>query len=223
MSLITGLSLHKDFRRGPSVTHAVRGVSLEIHRGESVAIVGASGCGKTTLLNMIGLITTPDSGELLIAGQNAKQLLSTQRAAHRSKFFGYIVQDFALIEDYTALENAEIPLIYGPERLGRSERRRRVQAALSRVGLEDKTHQQARRLSGGQRQRVAIARALVSDPQVILADEPTGSLDAQAGEDIFRFLIELVGAGKTLVLVTHNLDLAERCGRQLRMRDGKLV
>ena len=108
------------------------------------------------------------------------------------------MQDFALIEDYTALENAEIPLIYGPERLGRSERRRRVQAALSRVGLEDKTHQQARRLSGGQRQRVAIARALVSDPQVILADEPTGSLDAQAGEDIFSLLIELVGAGKRL-------------------------
>ncbi|MDP3488126.1 MAG: ABC transporter ATP-binding protein [Bacillota bacterium] len=223
MQLVNCISLHKEFCSGKHVTHAVRGVSLEINRGESIAITGPSGCGKTTLLNMIGLIVSPTFGDLIIQGLNIKTFSSNNRSALRSKFFGYIVQDFALIEDYTALENAEIPLLYGPDRPGRTERKKRVREALSRVGLDGKMQEEVRNLSGGQRQRVAIARALVGDPQVILADEPTGSLDSQTGQDVFRLLMELVQEGRTLLLVTHNLDLARQCGRQVNMVDGCIV
>ncbi|MBS3938858.1 MAG: ABC transporter ATP-binding protein [Peptococcaceae bacterium] len=223
MALISMMSLRKEYRRGQHTTHAVRGVSLEIERGESIAVTGPSGCGKTTLLNMVGLNAVPTSGELQIQGFKTKSFSSSKLSALRSSFFGYIVQDFALIEDYTALENVEIPLLYGPERLGRRERHQRVKAALARVGVENKVHQEARNLSGGQRQRVAIARALVSDPQVILADEPTGSLDSETGHEVFSLLIELVQEGKTLILVTHNLDLAHQCGRRVQMKDGLIV
>ncbi|KAF0197939.1 MAG: putative ABC transport system ATP-binding protein [Bacillota bacterium] len=223
MQLVNCISLHKEYCSGKQVTHAVRGVSLEINKGESIAITGPSGCGKTTLLNMVGLIVSPTFGDLLIQGLNTKSFSNNKLSALRSKFFGYIVQDFALIEDYTALENAEIPLLYGPERLGRNERRKRVHEALSRVDLDSKMHEEVRNLSGGQRQRVAIARALVSDPQVILADEPTGSLDSQTGHEVFRLLMELVQEGRTLLLVTHNLDLAQHCERRVNMVDGCIV
>lgn len=222
MALISLLSLHKEFRKRQDITHAVRGVSLDVLRGESVAIIGPSGCGKTTLLNMIGFMSTPTAGELLIEDTNSKLFSSARRAVYRSKFFGYIVQDFALVEDCTALENTEIPLLYGPEHLGRRERKERARRALARVGLENKMLEEARNLSGGQRQRVAIARALVSDPQVILADEPTGSLDTQTGEEVFNLLMELVREGRTLILVTHNVDLARQCVRTVQMRDGRI-
>jgi len=223
VTLVSCVSVHKEYGRKGQVTQAVRGVSLEIGGGESVAITGPSGCGKTTLINMLGLIVSPTLGDVFIQGCNTKSFTSDKLGALRSKFFGYIVQDFALIEDYTALENAEIPLLYAPERPGRHERRRRAHEALANVELDSKAHVKVRNLSGGQRQRVAIARALLNDPQVILADEPTGSLDSQAGQEVFRLLLSLVQAGRSLLLVTHNLELAQQCGRQVMMVDGRLA
>lgn len=223
MTLVSCVSVYKEYGRKGQVTQAVRGVSLEISGGESVAITGPSGCGKTTLINMLGLVVSPTLGDVFIQGCNTKSFASNQLGELRSKFFGYIVQDFALIEDYTALENAEIPLLYTPERPGRHERRRKVHEALAKVELDSKAYVKVRNLSGGQRQRVAIARALVNDPHVILADEPTGSLDSQTGQEVLRLLMGLVQAGRSLLLVTHNLELAQQCGRRVMMVDGRLT
>lgn len=218
--LINAMSLQKEFFHGNTETKAVRDGSLAVAAGESVAIIGPSGCGKTTLLNMIGLIITPTKGELYIQGSDAKLFSSKRRAEYRNKFFGYVVQDFALVEDCTVMENVEIPLLYNHQRIGRRVRRRKVENALSAVGLPAIIKEEVKNLSGGQRQRVAIARALVNDPQVILADEPTGSLDLETGRTIFNLLMEMVHAGKNLILVTHNLELASECSRQLNMIDG---
>ncbi|MTI94104.1 MAG: ABC transporter ATP-binding protein [Firmicutes bacterium] len=220
MQLINAVSLHKEYTQGNSKTHAVRGVSLDINQGESIAVTGPSGCGKTTLLNIIGLIVSPTRGELHVQGKEATTFTDKRRAEYRNKFYGYVVQDFALVEDYTARENVEIPLLYSHERLGFIERKKRAVDALAKVGLADKIKEKAKNLSGGQRQRVAIARALVNNPQVILADEPTGSLDSETGIEILKLLFDLVEEGKTLLLATHNLDLAGQCKKHFKMLDG---
>lgn len=220
MMLIKAVSLQKEFVHGDNRTHAVKDGSLEMTNGESIAITGPSGCGKTTMINMIGLILTPSKGELYIEGKDAKTFSAKQTAEYRNKFFGYIVQDFALLENYTVRKNVEIPLLYSSERLGARERKKRVQEVLTKVGLTDKINVLARNLSGGQRQRVAIARALVNNPQVILADEPTGSLDSETGQGIIKLIMDLVAEGKGLLMVTHNPEIARQCDYQINMIDG---
>jgi len=220
--LIEASGLQKVYRSGGSITYAVRDISLTIKPGESVAIIGPSGCGKTTLINMIGLLINPTQGKLLINSVDVTKLTRKQRAEHRNKVFGYVVQDFALIEDFSAYHNVEIPLLYSKEKVKRKERRRRILEALNQVGLREKVSTRAKNLSGGERQRVAIARALVNSPHIILADEPTGSLDSVNAEEVIRLLNELVAEGKTLILVTHNSILAEQCSRQIEIYDGEV-
>lgn len=221
--LIEASGLQKTYRSGESITLAVRDISLTINSGESVAIIGPSGCGKTTLINMIGLVINPTQGKLLINSVDVTKLTRKQRAEHRNRFFGYVVQDFALIEDFTAYHNVEIPLLYSKEKIKRKERRRRILEVLNQVGLREKASTKAKNLSGGERQRVAIARAIVNSPHIILADEPTGSLDSKNAEEVFRLLNELVSEGKTLILVTHNNNLAVQCSRKIEISDGEVI
>lgn len=221
--LIEASGLQKTYRSGESITLAFRDISLTINSGESVAIIGPSGCGKTTLINMIGLVINPTQGKLLINSVDVTKLTRKQRAEHRNRFFGYVVQDFALIEDFTAYHNVEIPLLYSKEKIKRKERRRRILEVLNQVGLREKASTKAKNLSGGERQRVAIARAIVNSPHIILADEPTGSLDSKNAEEVFRLLNELVSEGKTLILVTHNNNLAVQCSRKIEISDGEVI
>lgn len=220
--LIRTVSLQKEFVHGGSRTQAVRDASIELYQGESIAITGPSGCGKTTLLNMIGLMLHCSSGEIYLQDTDVKSFSSSKRAEYRNHFFGYIVQDFALMEDYTVSQNVELPLLYGP-RISSRERKTRITDALSRVGIPEKLRHKVKTLSGGQRQRVAIARALVNNPQVILADEPTGSLDTDTGHEVATLLMDLVRDGRSIMLVTHNVELASQCHREYRMKDGRIA
>ncbi|CCQ97143.1 conserved hypothetical protein [[Clostridium] ultunense Esp] len=221
--IIKTVSLHKVYDSGGNQTIAVQDVTLEVAEGTSVAITGPSGCGKTTLLNLIGFVTPPTSGELWIENEAASLITEKKRAQYRNRFFGYVVQDFALVDDYSVYENVEIPLLYAHPRLNKKERRRRVEEMLDKVGLLEKRKEEIANLSGGQKQRVAIARALVNQPRVILADEPTGSLDSRTSEEIFSLLMGLVKEGKTLLMVTHNPELARRCDREVKMLDGRIL
>jgi len=222
-SVIEIRRLKKEYLAGENRIEAVRDISCCFEIGESVAITGVSGCGKTTLINMIGLVIQPTQGQVIINGVDSTNLTHKQRANYRNKIFGYVVQDFALVEDYTAFHNIEIPLLYSVEKMRKSERKRRILAGLEQVGLLEFATTKVRNLSGGQRQRVAIARAIINDPQIILADEPTGSLDSQNTEEVLHLLHSLVAQGKTLLLVTHDQELAQQCQRQIKMADGKLV
>lgn len=219
--LISVTDISKVFRSGKAETHAVRGVSFDIYKGQSIAITGASGCGKTTLLNMLGLVITPSSGSIFIEGEDISKFPDRQRARYRNHYFGYIYQEFALIESYTVYDNIEIPLLYAKRKLKAADRRKRIIAAIESVGLTVKGNDRVRNLSGGQRQRVAIARAMINQPQIILADEPTGALDTQTGATIMALLKQYVSTGKTLVLVTHDNALAGQCDRRFTMRDGQ--
>ncbi len=216
-------NLVKIYDNGRSKTHAVNGVSLDIQRGEKVAIIGPSGCGKSTLLNLIGLIIKPSEGHIIILDKNANELNENQKARYRNQLFGYVVQDFALVEESTVYENVEIPLLYAQKRIRKTIRKQKVEAVLQKVGLSIKINEKVKNLSGGQRQRVAIARAIVNDPEIILADEPTGSLDSEISKNMFSLLNNLVKEGKTLVMVTHNTDLAKSCDRQVLMLDGTII
>lgn len=198
----------------------LKGVYLEINEGEKIAIVGPSGSGKTTLLNIIGLLLPATEGEVYLAGKRASSLKEKERAKLRNKFFGYIFQEFLLVEEDTVFQNIEIPLLYSLTKKTKSEKRKMVEEVLEKVGLEVKINEKVRNLSGGERQRVAIARAIINDPEVILADEPTGSLDAENGEKIVDILESLVDKGKTLLIVTHNEAIAKRCDRIFRIKDG---
>ncbi|HHY79101.1 MAG TPA: ABC transporter ATP-binding protein [Thermoanaerobacter sp.] len=198
----------------------LKGVNLEINEGEKIAIVGPSGSGKTTLLNIIGLLLPATEGEVYLAGKRAASLKEKERAKLRNKFFGYVFQEFLLVEEDTVFQNIEIPLLYSLTKKTKSEKRKMVEEVLEKVGLEVKINDKVRNLSGGERQRVAIARAIINNPEVILADEPTGSLDTENGEKIVGILESLVDKGKTLVIVTHNEAIAKRCDRILRIRDG---
>ena len=215
--------LNKTFVTGDSRTDAVKDATLSFRQGEIVALTGPSGCGKTTLLNMLGLILQPTSGAIVIGDTDAAALTDKRRAEYRNRVFGYVVQDFALVEEYTALENIEIPLIYARRRLLAAQRRQKILAALRQVGLENKLKARVQNLSGGQRQRVAIARAIVNEPNIIIADEPTGSLDSANSQDVFHLLKTLAQNGKTVIVATHNLQLAQQCDREIRMLDGEIV
>lgn len=213
-------NVKKEYISGKKKNLVLKGVNLEINEGEKIAIVGPSGSGKTTLLNIIGLLLPATEGEVYLAGKRASSLKEKERAKLRNKFFGYVFQEFLLVEEDTVFQNIEIPLLYSLTKKTKSEKRKMVEEVLEKVGLEVKINEKVRNLSGGERQRVAIARAIINDPEVILADEPTGSLDAENGEKIMDILESLVDKGKTLLIVTHNEAIAKRCDRIFRIKDG---
>jgi putative ABC transport system ATP-binding protein len=202
-------------------TTALNNVSLTIRRGEFVAIMGPSGCGKSTLLNIMGLLDAPSSGRYVFDGENVAGASERQRAELRKGTLGFVFQSFNLIDDLTVYENVELPLLY--LKLDRKERKTRTEAALDRVGMAHRRGHFPQQLSGGQQQRVAIARAVVAGPKLILADEPTGNLDSQHGDEVMRLLAELNEAGSTIVMVTHSPADAEFAHRIVYLFDGRVV
>jgi putative ABC transport system ATP-binding protein len=200
--------------------HALQGVSVAIEQNEYVAIMGPSGSGKSTLMNIIGCLDTPTSGAYLFNGLNVSEMNDNELAKIRNKEIGFVFQTFNLLPRSDALHNVELPLIYGG--ISSGERKRRALETLSHVQLGDRVHHKPNELSGGQRQRVAIARALVTKPSIILADEPTGNLDSKTGEEIMMLFEELHHQGNTIILVTHEADIAEHAHRVIRLRDGKV-
>ncbi len=216
--LIKTVNVDKIYNMGDSEVRALDGVSIEIEKGEMVSIVGASGSGKTTLMNIIGCLDRPDAGEYYIDGENVAVLNKDRLAGIRNKYIGFVFQTFNLLPRMSALENVELPLQYA----GKANVKGMAEEALRMVGLEDRMHHEPSQLSGGQRQRVAVARALVNDPSLLLADEPTGNLDSRTGQEILKMFDDLNAAGRTIIIVTHDNDIAKRCKRIVRMKDGKI-
>jgi len=210
----------KIYRMGSIEVHALRGIDLEVRAGEFVAIMGASGSGKSTLMNLVGCLDLPTAGTYILDGVDVRDLSDSQLAAVRNRKIGFVFQSFNLIPRSTALHNVEMPLIYANQNQGR---RQRALEALTMVGLADRAGHQPTELSGGQQQRVAIARALVTEPAILLADEPTGNLDSESSLEILRLLTRLNEAGRTIVLITHEADIAAFARRVVRLRDGLIV
>jgi putative ABC transport system ATP-binding protein len=221
LPLIRAIGLRKAHRMALTTVHALRGISLELHRGDFVAVVGPSGSGKSTLMNLLGLLDTPTEGSYYLAGQDVLELDPDQRAEVRNRRIGFVFQTFSLLARSTAFENVELPLVYAG--VARRERRRRAEAALASVGLADRRDHWPSQLSGGEQQRVAIARALVNDPLLILADEPTGALDSRTSLEILAHLQALNEADRTIVLVTHDQTVARHSRRVVAMSDGRAV
>jgi putative ABC transport system ATP-binding protein len=213
-------ALTKDYVLGAETVHAVRSVDLEIRVGEFVAIMGPSGSGKSTFMNMVGCLDTPSAGKYWLNGQLVSELSDDELARVRNKEIGFVFQTFNLLPRATALHNVELPLIYAG--LGAKERKRRAQEKLELVGLADRMDHRPPEMSGGQRQRVAVARALVNEPALLLADEPTGNLDSVTGEEIMDQLAALNKEGQTILLVTHENNIAEYSKRQVHLLDGNI-
>jgi putative ABC transport system ATP-binding protein len=213
--------VEKTYRMGDVTVDALRGVNLTIAEGEFVAVMGASGSGKSTLMNILGCLDRPTRGLYRLAGHEVSTLTRDQLATIRKHFLGFVFQNFNLLARTSALENVELPLLYA--NVGSAERARRARAALDRVGLGTRIDHHPSQLSGGQQQRVAIARALVGDPRVVLADEPTGNLDSATSIEVMRLLQALGHSGITVVLVTHEPDIAEYAARVITMRDGQVL
>lgn len=211
-------NIKKTYKMGNIQVNALAGISLTLSAGESLAIVGPSGSGKSTLMHIIGCLDVPTSGKYLLNGREVSRLSGNELADVRNKQIGFVFQSFNLLPRQTALENVERPLIY--RGMSGKERRERAMAALEQVGLADRTHHRPTELSGGQQQRVAIARALVSDPPLILADEPSGNLDSASGREVMKLLQKLHSLGKTLILITHDPNVAKQAQRQVRIMDG---
>jgi putative ABC transport system ATP-binding protein len=219
-AVIVTRNLQREYDMGGEIVRALAGVDLVIRKNEFVAVMGPSGSGKSTLMNLIGCLDSPTGGEYWLNGHRVSELEDDELARIRNKEIGFVFQTFNLLPRATSLHNVELPLVYA----GVSARERREQAseALSRVGLKDRMHHRPNELSGGQRQRVAIARALVNRPSILLADEPTGNLDSATGEEIMTLFDALHANGQTIVLVTHEHDIAEHARRQVHLRDGKV-
>ena len=218
--LIHTEDLWKTYRMGSEQIHALQGVSFDMRANEYVAIMGPSGSGKSTLMNLIGCLDTPSRGRYLLNGRLVSEMDDDELAYIRNKEIGFVFQTFNLLPRATALQNVELPMIYNGT--PSAERKKRAQEALREVELEDRMHHRPSELSGGQRQRVAIARALVNRPSILLADEPTGNLDSQTGQEILALFARLHEAGNTVILVTHENDVAERTHRILSIRDGRV-
>jgi putative ABC transport system ATP-binding protein len=219
--LIEITDLVKVYDMGATQVRALDGVSLNVERGEYIAIMGPSGSGKSTLMNLIGCLDTPTSGGYRLNGQLVNELDDNALAHIRNKEIGFVFQTFNLLPRTSALENVEVPLIYAG--VSRHDRHLRARTTLETVGLADRAHHQPSELSGGQRQRVAIARALVNSPSLLLADEPTGNLDSRTGAEIMQLFDELNARGNTIVLVTHEEDIAAHAHRFVRLRDGQVL
>src|SRR5688572_25963095 len=218
MSLIRLQNITRRYQMGAETIHALRDVSLEIQRGDYVAIMGPSGSGKSTLMNVVGCLDTPTSGRYDLNGTNVSEMDDNQLAEVRNREIGFVFQTFNLLPRSNALHNVELPLIYAG--VSKHERLERARQALENVGLGDRVHHRPNELSGGQRQRVAIARALVTQPSIILADEPTGNLDSKTGVEIMALFEQLYAQGNTIIVVTHEEDIAQHARRIVRLRDG---
>ena len=211
----------KSYETGAFTVHALRGIAAHIQEGEYVAVIGPSGSGKSTLMNILGCLDVPTSGSYHLAGQDVSTMTEAALAEVRNRRIGFVFQQFNLLASMPAWRNVELPLVYAG--VPRAERRERALAALTRVGLGERADHKPGELSGGQQQRVAVARALVTEPAMILADEPTGNLDSESTTDVLELFAELSELGRTIVLITHEHDVAARAGRQLLVRDGQIA
>jgi putative ABC transport system ATP-binding protein len=220
-AIIEMTDVRKTYATGALEVEALRGVSLRIGQGEYVAVVGPSGSGKSTLMHIIGCLDLPTSGDYVLAGGRVTELPESHLADIRNRRIGFVFQQFNLLPSMTACRNVELPLAYAG--VPPAERRRRAEEALARVGLSDRLRHRPGELSGGQQQRVAVARALVTDPALILADEPTGNLDSTASADVLGLFDELRAMGRTIVLITHEAEVARRASRSVLIRDGQLA
>ena len=218
MSILEFNSVKKEYRLGETTVRALRGVDLMIRRNEFVAIMGPSGSGKSTLMNMIGCLDSPTEGEYWLNGHRVSDLNDNELARIRNKEIGFVFQTFNLLPRATALQNVELPMVYAG--MPSKQRHAAAQQALERVGLGDRMHHRPNEMSGGQRQRVAIARALVNRPSILLADEPTGNLDSKTSEEILNLFEQLYAEGQTILLVTHEHDIAAHARRQIHLKDG---
>jgi putative ABC transport system ATP-binding protein len=220
-ALVEARELTKDYRMGEETVHALRGVSVSVQQGEFVAIMGASGSGKSTFMNMVGCLDVPSGGALLVDGVSTAAMDSDALAELRNRAIGFVFQQFNLLARTTALDNVAVPLIYAG--VSPAERRERARAKLDAMGLGDRLDHSPAKLSGGQQQRVAIARALVTEPKILLADEPTGALDSATSDEIMRIFQERNDEGITIVLVTHEADIARYARRCILFRDGRII
>ena len=211
--------LRKTYVLGDTTVHALDGVDMDVAEGEMVAITGPSGSGKSTLMHILGCLDTPDQGEYVLAGEDVSRLSKDRLAGIRNRRIGFVFQSFNLLPRLSSLENVEMPLLYA----GKRNARKAAAKALTTVGLAERMTHEPNQLSGGQRQRVAIARAIVSNPAILLADEPTGNLDTKTGEEILALFQELNRQGRTVILVTHDQNVADHCQRQVRILDGRVV
>ena len=219
--LIEFKNLYKLYKMGDTVVRAIDGISMKINRGEFVAIVGQSGSGKSTCMNIIGCLDVPTAGEYFLAGKNVGRMNDDEQAEIRNKTVGFIFQQYNLLPKLNVLENVEVSMLYAG--VPKKERHERTLAVLERVGLSDKQYNRPNQLSGGQQQRVSIARALVGRPSVILADEPTGALDSKTGHEVLHLLQELHHEGNTIVLITHDTAIAAKAERIIRLADGRVI
>jgi len=219
-AVIVTRNLQREYDMGGEIVRALRGVDLTIRKNEFVAVMGPSGSGKSTLMNLIGCLDSPTTGEYWLNGHRVSELADDELARIRNKEIGFVFQTFNLLPRATSLHNVELPLVYAG--IGGKERRELATQALTKVGLADRMNHRPNELSGGQRQRVAIARALVNSPSILLADEPTGNLDSTTSEEIMALFKALHGTGQTIVLVTHEQDIAEHALRQVHLKDGRI-
>jgi len=219
-AVIVVRNMKREYVMGSETVRALRGVDITIQRNEFVAIMGPSGSGKSTLMNLIGCLDSPSEGEYWLNGHRVSELADDELARIRNREIGFVFQTFNLLPRASALQNVELPLIYGGT--GSKERRRMAEESLTRVGLQERMSHRPNELSGGQRQRVAIARALVNHPSIILADEPTGNLDSKTSEEILSLFEQLYAEGQTIILVTHEHDIAEHARRQVHLKDGQV-